>query len=469
MKKNLHIFRKISFLLLSVILLPQFSVAQDGFILHGMRDVQQSSFLNPAFTSGANIVVGFPMLSNLSTGLVNTAGGINDFISKQAGSDSLSFDLSKVINNGQPVDKITEFLDMDVLFAGFKAGNTFITLGIRQHLFFQVLLDNDLLKLAWNGNSPYVNQTLNMSHTAVNAYHLIDYHLGISVPIGKKFRVGARFHFLQGLSNISTKNNGISMKTVLNSDNEYEIHARTNFLVNTSGLPDSTGFNARNYFLNFKNRGFAIDLGVDIQLTKQVSINASILNWGKVFYRSNTKTYKSVKDSINFNGASIDFINNDDPMGSIGDTLKKIFDLKEESQNYQIKLPARILIGGEYYTKDMRNDFSLLFSGRFFKDYFEPAVSVGYSRHVSGHFTFKVNYTYIKDVPMNFGAAVVCNLFPFQVYLYSDNVPGLFQWDRQKYVQAGFGLNIRIAPRNTRKNPHNPNIIHNRQPDITGK
>jgi hypothetical protein len=469
MKKNLHIFKKISFLLLSVILLPQFSVAQDGFVLYGMRDVQQSSFLNPAFASGANIVVGFPLLSNVSTGLLNTAGGINDFISKSAGSDSLYFDLSKVINNGQPVDKITEFLNMDILFAGFKAGSTFITLGIRQHLFVQALLDKDFLKLAWNGNAPYVNQTLDISHTAVNAYHLIDYHLGISVPIGDKVRVGARLHLLQGLSDISTENNRISMKTVLNSNNEYEIHARTNFSVNTSGLPDSTGFDAKNYFLNFKNAGFAIDLGVDAQLTKQISINASILNWGKVFYRSNTKTYESEKDSINFNGASIDFLNNDDPIGSIGDTLKKLFDLKEEPQNYQIKLPARILIGGEYYTKDMRNDFSLLFSGRFFKDYFEPAVSVGYSRYVSGHFTFKVNYTYIKDAPMNFGAAVVCNLSPFQIYLYSDNVTGLFQWDRQKYVQAGFGLNIRIAPRNTRSNPHNPNNIHNLRPDIVKK
>ncbi len=469
MKKSLYVFRKISFLLLSVILLPQFSVAQNNFILHGMRDVQQSSLLNPAFTSGANIVVGFPMLSNVSTGLLNTAGGINDFISKSAGSDSLYFDLSKVINNGQPVDKITELLDMNILFAGFKAGSTFITIGISQHLFVQALIDKDLLKLAWNGNTPYVNQTLDMGHTAVNAYHLIDYNLGISVPIGDKVRAGARLHFLQGLSDINTNNNGISMKTVLNSNNEYEIHARTNLLVNTSGLPDSTGFDVRNYFLNFKNTGFAIDLGVDVQLTKQISINASILNWGKVAYRSNTKTYKSNKDSINFNGASIDFINNNNPIGSIGDTLRKLFNLKEESKNYQIKLPARILIGGEYYTKDMRNDFSLLFSGRFFEDYFEPAVSVGYTRYVSGHFTFKVNYTYIKDVPVNFGAAVVCNLFPFQIYLYSDNVPGLFQWNRQKYVQAGFGLNIRIAPRNTRKNPHNPNNIHNLRPDIAEK
>lgn len=36
-------------------------------------------------------------------------------------------------------------------------------------------------------------------------------------------------------------------------------------------------------------------------------------------------------------------------------------------------------------------------------------------------------------------------------------------------AQDGFGLNIRVAPRNTRGNPHNPNIIHNLRPDILGK
>jgi hypothetical protein len=460
--KKVYLFFRIFFtMILAFLFLPKFSNAQNGFILYGFRDVQQSSFLNPAFTSGATTVIGIPFLSNFSTGLVSSAGGLNNFFARKSGSDSLYLDLSKVINNNRPVDKITEFLDMDILFAGFKVGSTFISLGVRQRVFAQAILDRDLLKLVWNGDSQYANQTLAMNNTAVTEYHLLDYHLGISVPIGDKFRVGARFHILQGLSDINTKNNGISLKTLQNSNGDFEIHARTSFLVNTSGLPDSSNFNLRNYLLNFNNLGFAVDLGVDVQVTKRIWINASVLDWGKVYYRSNTKTYSPANENVNFNSAKIDFHN-----GSIADTLQKLFDIKEEAQNYSIKLPGRIIVGGEYYTKDMCNDFSLLFSGRFFKDYFEPAVSVAYTRFVSGHFSFKANYTWIKDAPMNFGAALAVNFFPFQFYLYSDNVAGLFQWDRQKHVQAGFGLNIRLAPRNTRKSPHNPENIHNLRPDI---
>ncbi len=142
--KKLYFFSKITSLLFVLFLFAgETGTAQNGYSLWGFRDVQQSSFLNPAFASGAKTVIGIPMISNFSTGLVTTAGGLSDFFSTQAGSDSLYLDLSKVINNGLAQDKITEFLDNDVLFAGFKAGNTFITLGVRQHVFVQTILDRD--------------------------------------------------------------------------------------------------------------------------------------------------------------------------------------------------------------------------------------------------------------------------------------------------------------------------------------
>ena len=444
------------------------ATAQNGYILSGFRDISQSSYLNPAFATGATTVVGIPVLGNFSTGLITTGGSISSFFSKKAGSDSLYLDLSKVINNGQSEDKVIEYTDNDLIYAGFKAGSTFITLGARQHVYVRTILDRDLLRLFWNGNSDYENQTLDMSHTSVAEYHIIDYHLGISIPVGKNFRVGARFHLLQGLSDINTQNNGITMRTVRDNNGNFELHARTDFVVNTAGLPDSSNFNIGDYLTDFDNMGFSLDLGIDVQVAKQLWINASILNWGKIHYRSYTKTYYPASDSVNFSGESVD-INGGNGIGNLGDTLQQLFDIKDEARNYEVKLPARLIVGTEYFTKDFRNDFSFLFSGRFFEDYFEPAVSVGYTRFVSPHFSIKADYTWIKDAPMNFGLAMAVNFSPFQLFIYSENVSGLFQWDQQKYVQAGFGLNIRLAPRNTRKNPNNPKAIKNLRPDILMK
>ena len=463
--KKLYFFVRIFFsLVLAFLLLPEFSNAQNGYILYGFRDVQQSSFLNPAFTSGATTVIGFPLLSNFSTGLVSSAGGLDNFVSKKSGSGSLYLDIDKIMSGNQSVDRAAEFLDMDVLFAGFRVGSTFITLGVRQRVFVRASLNRDAFRLLTGDSLDFLNRTLDLSNTSAAEYHLIDYHIGVSVPIGKKVRAGVRLHLLQGLSNINVKNNGLSITTKSVNGSAFEVHAQTAFLVNTSGLPDSSNFNPGTYLTNFGNFGFSVDFGVDVQVTKQIWVNASIINWGKVSYNNNNKTYSSTNDNINFSTADINFDNTNNT--NLGDTLRKLFDINEENGRYDIKLPARILIGGEYYTKDLRNDFSLLFSGRFFQNYFEPAVSVAYTRFVSGHFSFKVNYTWIKDAPMNFGTALAVNFFPFQFYVYSDNVAGLFQWKRQRYVQAGFGLNIRLAPRNTRMSPHNPENIHNLRPDI---
>jgi hypothetical protein len=446
-------------------IIPQETKAQNGYILHGFRDVSQSTFLNPAFAPGATTVVGIPLISNISVSSFSSGGGINDFFTTQPGSDSLYLDLDKIISNNQPQDQITEAVNMDVLFAGFKAGGSFISLGVRQRIFVQTILDRDLLRLFWNGNTVGDNEMFDMNHTSVFAYHLLDYHLGASIPVGEKVRIGARFHLLQGLAGISTQNNGIGLKTSLNNQGNLEIHARTNFILNTAGLPDSTGFDVGQYIQNFGNIGYSLDLGLDIQVSSRLSINASFVDWGKLFYRKNTKTFVPTTDSVNFNGVSVD-LNNSDPFDGIGDTLQKVFDVNQEHRNFNVKLPGRVMVGLEYFSADYRNDLSVLFSGRFYNNYFEPAVSVGYTRFVSSHFSVKAAYTWIKDAPINIGLAMTVNVSPFQFFVYTDNVTGLFQWDQQKYVQAGFGLNIRIAPRNTRKNPHNPRAIRNLRPDM---
>ncbi len=465
--KSLYFSTKIIVVLtLALLLLSGNAGAQNGYILSGFRDVPQSTYLNPAFSSGANTVIGIPLMSNFSTGLITTTGGLSNLFSREPGSGSFFLNLSKAINNGLPEDKATNFTDLDILFAGFRAGSTFISLGVKQHLFVRAILDLDLLNLLWNADPGAENKFFDVSNTTFTEYHLMDYHIGISVPIGTKLRIGARIHLLQGLSDITTESNNISMKTVQNSSNNLEVHARTSFLVNTSGLSYPTGFDLGKYLLNFSNLGFSIDLGADFQVTKRMWVNASVLNWGKIFYRSNTNSYYPENDSVKFDPKAFFIKNSDNHLRSIADTLQKLFKINNESRDYNMKLPTRFIIGGEYYTKDMRNDFSLLFSGQFFKNYFSPAVSVAYTRFVSGHFSVKANYTWIKDAPVNFGLAMAVNFHPFQFYLYSDNVPGLFQWDQQKYVQVGFGLNIRLAPRNTRKSPHNPENIHNLRPDI---
>ena len=430
----------------SILIFSLFFISAQGqgnYILYGFRDVQQGNYLNPAFTSKAKIVIGFPGLSNLDVSYFNTAGTFSDIVTTQNGNDSLKLDLSKVISQAHPVDHVNVSVNQDLLYVGVRVGQSFLSFGVKQRFLFRAFLPNDFFKLVWNGNSPYVGPPLDLKATIVNEDHFIDYHLGASIPVSKAVTVGLRVHILQGFSNIHTVNNLLQVTTLNSSQQNFDIVASTDVEVNTAGLPDSTGFDAGTYLNSFKNLGFTFDLGIDFEVTKQLKFSASLLDFGSISFKENTKTYKSKVDNLHFNSDQIDFANNDDPAKAIGDTLKEIFNISDFSQNYKSKLPVRVMFGGEYYSKDQRNRASILFSGRFYPGYFEPAVSLAFDRTISKHFSFKVSYTYIKYDPINVGLAFALNVKPFQFYMYTDNILGV-SWDKQRLVQVGFGLNIRI-------------------------
>jgi len=127
---------------------------QDNYILYGFRDIQQGNYLNPAFTSKAKIVIGFPGLSNLDVGYFNTAGVFSDILTTQNGSDSLTLDLSKIISGGHPVDHINVSVNQDLLYVGFRVGQSFISFGVKQRLLLRTFLPDDFFKLVWNGTEP---------------------------------------------------------------------------------------------------------------------------------------------------------------------------------------------------------------------------------------------------------------------------------------------------------------------------
>ena len=342
-------------------------------------------------------------------------------------------------------------LNQDILFAGFRVNKAFISLGARQRVMARIFVNNDLLKLLSNGDATGSAQ-YNMSNTYVNADYFLDYHVGVSLPVSEKIRVGARVHLYQGLANIQTINGRLSLATTNTGDN-FELAGSTDFTINTAGLPDSTGFQP-DYLFNFKNMGVGIDLGVEVQINKQLKVSASILDLGKINFKSHTQNFQSKATNVVINGNTFDF-STGNSFESMIDTVKQYFNLNESSSNYSASLPTQVLVGADYLTKDQQNHFSFLFAGRFYEKYFEYASSLSFSRNFSKHVTFKASYSYIKDAPFNLGAALSFQFRPFQFYLYTDNLFGV-QWDRSRYVQAGFGINFVFPPKAKNTTPDNP-------------
>lgn len=432
-----------AFLLMSV----HFLNAQENYILYGFRGIPQSVNLNPALTPDASIFIGIPGISNVEFSLFNTVGSYSDFFTSQPGTNVDKLDLSKIVNGGNTLGITRIHLNEDLLFAGFKIKSSFLSFGVSQRLSFNLATNSDVFKLIWNDPSVNAGQTFELNNTAINETHMLDYHIGLSVPVTPKITVGARVHLLQGLSNIQTKNNGLSFTTQANGNGGYDVYATSHLLINTSGFQENNNsnntFNAGQYISNFNNLGFAVDLGAAFKVNDQLNVTASVLDLGSISYHTGTQSYQTDGNNVNLSGSLSDIFKSNNALSGLGDTLRKLFNATNFSQSYSVKLPTRLYIGAEYNLKEHGGRVSLLFADQFFTGYSNMAASLGYDYSLGRHFNFKVSYTYIKGDPFNVGTALSFQFKPIQLYMYTDNILTV-SWKNSKYAQFGFGLNILI-------------------------
>lgn len=437
-----------------IFLIFTFSISaysQFDMMLYGYRFVPQSNYNNPAFIPQGKIAIGIPVLSSISTSTYSSSFSLDDILKGNSSSDSLKLDLSYLISKGKETNLLTEYIDNDVLYVGFKLKSNFLSFGIRNRLYSRFVYSQDLVKLIWNGNASYLDEELDLSSTQVNHVHFLDYFVNFGLVLNENVSLGIRANLLQGLSSVQTQRNELTLLTNSQGENGYSFDANTSFLINTSGLnSDSTNNGGvSDYIFNFKNLGFSFDIGADFKISERLNINFSILDLGKINWKSNLTSYESNTDNVHFSGITVDINSNGDVFENYLDSITNLVDINEFEQEYSTTLPTRFYAGLEYYGYDRKNRLSFVFSGIFLKEKFSPAFSVGYDREVSKHFAFKVNYSYLAYAPLNVGAGFSFNFKPFQFYFLTDNIFSTFLWDKQRYLNVRFGINILIPEQNS--------------------
>jgi len=436
-------------LLLTVLFTSALLNAQTSYMLHGFDMVPQSSYSNPAYISDSNTVVGFPLLSSWSASVYSTGFTFNDLFDERPGSDSLYLDLGNVVGEPGGLNYLTGSVDNDLIHLGFKVKNSYLSTGIRHRLLVRGFYVNDLIELIWYGNTSAKDRQIDLGPSNLQSDHFVSYYLGLAFPIGNRVSIGARVNLNRGMSNVSTVYNDTRLLTEENDASAYAVYAETKFLIHTSGLsPDSSdnNFNPLSYYYNYRNFGVSLDLGADIEITERVSVNFSFLDFGYINWNSRLKSFENKYDTINFEGIYVDDeVTDNGIMSTYADSLESIIDVNELSEAYRSDLPARLIVGAEYYNLDRTNRISFLFSGRFMEDYFEPSFSLAFDKTVAYYFAFKVAYTYHRFAPFNLGAGLVFNVGPLQLYFMSDNVLSVINYRSQKYVNFHCGVNFVVG------------------------
>jgi Family of unknown function (DUF5723) len=423
--------------------------AQEELMLHSLSDVWHSTSTNPAFfPEDKKFILGLPGI-----GLDAAHSGditYRDIFVKSG--DKTIIDFSNVINrldftNEAYFDQRNEIVNLGLRLPG----KIMLQAGYANRLSGTITYPKALPELLWNGNGPYVGQTLEIGlKTDVSDWN--EWSVGLAKKLGP-LTVGVRGKLLTGVSSLLT-DPAHAFASVYTSNDIYQLSLHTDYGFHTSAIfsaidTSGLGFDFKLADLKrkafSKNTGVAFDIGIQYKVNDRISLDASLLDvGGKIKWDYNANYFLS-KGDYSYDGQTFpgtDIINGADSLSFDAklDTLNDIFNFAKTSSEFRTALPLRGYFGGSYklsdhwsfglsayftHREDAKNTFSVGGSARW-----KPM------RWLSLGAMYSIN----RRSAANLGFHVVLKPGPVQLYFASDNLLNAFSVKNSPAVNFRAGV-----------------------------
>jgi hypothetical protein len=203
----------------------------------------------------------------------------------------------------------------------------------------------------------------------------------------------------------------------------------------------------RNMIINPKNFGLGLDLGVDYRFNKWLQVSASVIDIGRIKWRSGVINLTNQAD-YSLNGLELLLGGDEDFLKNFTDSLKNTFNQFTSSQTkYSTGLPTKIYAGAALYVHP-KVSFGLLSRTDFYKgnvkQHFTASANLYPIRMLSTTFSYSV----IDKSYKNLGIGLALKLFPFNFYVISDTGPSAAMWwNEAKYANLRVGFNMMFGCR----------------------
>ncbi|WP_445955857.1 DUF5723 family protein [Yeosuana sp.] len=292
-----------------------FSFAQNKQLLYGFSDIPQALLVNPGGKVTNDWYAGIPFLSHLHVNAGTSGPTVYDLFAK----DGLDFNmkLETAIYSMNSSDFFSANEQLELFSGGFAFGNSYektkyLSFGLYQELDFIAYFPKDYAILAFEGNQNNINRVFRASDFNASAELISVLHVGYNEKVNTNFTFGVRGKIYSSLVNINaTKNRGYFV-TQNGINNFYDHIFNLDLEVKTAGLASLTnnGSNTDSTIKTLKKRvlfgpnlGLGFDVGFTYQLTKQWSLDASLLDVGFIQQSKDVENYK-LKGNYVFEGVN---------------------------------------------------------------------------------------------------------------------------------------------------------------------
>ncbi|MFH0841346.1 MAG: DUF5723 family protein [Bacteroidota bacterium] len=421
------------------------SSAQNSQVLYHMN-LPQRHMLNPALRPTNSVYIGLPVLSGINLNINNNFFNFSDLL-LQSG-DSLitvlhpDFPIEDFIAKIKDVNAIEPQVLVQLFGLGFNAGkDLYIFLDINERVEANIALPGDLLRLALQGNEPFIGSKVDLSSLRTNVMVYHEAGIGFSKNITNNLRIGVKGKLLMGMAAVSTdvRSFGITVNDdyshIFDADMTVNLSAPISVDLDTDGYIDNfvfddTRFDDRaeiiKYALSTENLGVGLDAGAEYTFGDRFRVSAAITDLGMIRWKRDV-TNLNTESSFNFTGIDLmDMYNREIDPDSLAaellDSLMNSFSATSDETPFTTYLPFNLTAGASF---NLTKNFSLgvLSHTRFIGKQIKEALTLSANINLGNALSTTLAYTAANHRYDNLGFGLAVRGGCFQIYFMADRIP----------------------------------------------
>ena len=449
MKNGLTFKRILLFLMFCTFMIP-WTKAQPSLAFYPLKNQFNSFDSNPAFLTSREKFT-FSIFPLAGTSFEYNNQEIVKSISSKFLKGSLTIqDYKDAFNKVTNQTSFHQNLESTLLSFTYHSDIGFFNFRVKDSEYFLATVQGDIFKFIFKSNvqSAIIGQSQSIP---IQAAHYREYSLGYAYQSHHhKFTAGIRAKLYFGKSALFAKISG-SIQNVppgyaLNTSGSINVSFPLNAIYKTNDKSNNFNLNSSQitkYLFNSGNPGMGVDLGINYHLMPDLTISMSIIDLGKIKWKSNVNS-TSLKESNQLPNSSYELT----PVGGVptitknGDqTYYNTFDystLVFDSTSFSKPLPTCLFAGIKYQvnpglTMDITDRYVAV------KDLGYNSLFVTASVQINKRLSMSSGYAMIADSYFNIPLALLYQGNFGQLFLGTDNLTAIVYSPYAEFAGVSFG------------------------------
>jgi hypothetical protein len=398
-----------------------YALAQREATMYTMENIYQSSYINPTAQPMHKLSIGLPGIASMYFGTAFPISG-QDAITGNTFSPTLMIE-----NLDDGLFNLT-YVNVDLFSLRFRSKKSFFNFSVRARAESNLMIDKDLLSLAWLGNGSFIdnNQSVDLDHMGDEQSAFTEIGFGFSRKFWKKWTLGGKAKALFGVANTHSSSKDASIKF---NPNTYEAQLEGKFIINTSSLPNvdslDNDIEYEDYAkLNTKNFGLGLDLGAKYDVNENLSFSASVIDLGYIKWNDNPQNYSLTSDAVLKGVDAIELIlegaDTDSILDAWIDNLEDSVDYTTTNDSYKTSLHTQFYLNGSYKFSKSTKVYATM--NMFLWRGLRSSFTIGAHQSLGRWLSISVNNTWHYNRLVNIGVGLMIKPGPFQIYAVADNI-----------------------------------------------